>query len=118
MNLLDLCYDLQESIGKEIQKNPTYQFKKVLQEIRDYKPKDPSLLLSELIYCEVPYLYAYCYTFEQGGWWFEAINTRHLTHENWIHKNFNDEQIEYAMDYHRLKFEDLDIPVLLPPDRC
>lgn len=118
MNLLDLCDDLHESIGKQLKKNPTYLFKSVLQEIRDYKPKDPSLLLLELMYSEVPYLYACCYSWDQGGWWFEPINEREISYDNWVYKNFIDEQAEYAMDYHRLKFEDLDIPVLLPPDRC
>lgn len=120
MNILDLCYDLHESIGEALKKNPTYLFKAVLEEIETYEPKPPSLLLLELIHLEKPYLFAYCQDWEDGGWWFEPINTREISDENWVYKNFIDEQAEFAMDYQRLKFQDLelDIPVLLPPDRC
>jgi hypothetical protein len=97
MNLLDLCDDLHYLIGENIKQTPDYNkhnFRKVVDELDTYKREPNSIYLETLINEESPYLYAYCYPYEDGGWWFETINDPYTTQFNWVFKDFEDARLE------------------------
>ena len=80
---------------------PNYTIRQqLLDEINQYRRPEMSYYLQELISGE-PFLYAYSQDIEDGGWWFETINNRYITFENWVYKEYSDQstEIQSAQDY-------------------